>query len=99
MLEDGELSRDLSAAIKEAIVKTREAVGRKESGSCSVTLVIGLKLDGDSVEISTDIASKIPKAPRGKTVFFLDREGAITTQHPRQTDMFLEEVDGRSKRS
>lgn len=98
MLEDGELSRDLSAVIAESIAKTREAMGRKESGSCTVTLTIGMKIESDSVEISTDITNKVPKAPRGKTFFFLDQEDNITTEHPRQASMFPQDADERFSR-
>ena len=95
MLEDGELSRDLSKAIKEAIAKTREAAGARSSGSCSVTLTIGMKVDGGIVEFTTDIASKTPKASRGKTFFFLNGEGEITTENPQRPSMFPEDAASR----
>ena len=98
LLEDGDLARDLSAQIKEAIQKTREAVGKRETGSCSVTLKLGFKIDGDSVDIRTEISANIPKAPRGNSVFFLTRDGDISTQHPKQMGLPLDEDDERVSR-
>ena len=98
LLEDGDLARDLSAEIKSAIQKTREAVGHKQSGSCSVTLKLSFKIDGDSVDIKTAIDSSVPKAPRGNSVFFLTRDGDISTQHPKQMGLPLDEDDDRVSR-
>jgi hypothetical protein len=98
LLEDGDLSRDLSAQIIVAIQKTREAVGAKQTGACSVTLKLAFKVDGDSVEIATEISASIPKAPRGKTMFFLTREGDISTQHPKQYGMPFDDDDDKIER-
>ena len=56
LLEDGQLAKDFQEEIKSAITRTREAVGSRDAGSCSVSLKLSLKIDGDGVEIASEIS-------------------------------------------
>lgn len=92
LLEDGQLAKDFQEEIQTAITKTRDAVGGRASGSCSITLKLSLKIDGDGVEIASEISSNVPKPRRERTFLFVDKDGAVQTEHPRQINMFPEEV-------
>ena len=99
LLEDGELSRDLASEIKTTIQKTRIAVGERQSGVCSVTLKLSFNVDGDSVEIKSEISSTAPKARRSKSVMFLTKDGDLSTENSKQYRMeFEEDTEGRIHR-
>jgi hypothetical protein len=54
----------------------------------TVTLDIKLVVEAGTVEITAGISSKRPKAPRGKSFFWVLDDGSLSTEHPQQTDMF-----------
>lgn len=90
LLEDGQLSRDFVTEIQEAIVKTREAVGSRETGKCTVSMKLSMNVEGDGVTFTAEFSSSVPKAPREKTFLFVDKKGVVSTESLRQTSMFEE---------
>ena len=68
-----------------------------KSGSMTVTFTA--KLSGENgVEVATKVAIKEPKPDAGASFFYLDADGNLVRQNPRQRDMF-ESVDGGAGRS
>ncbi len=97
LLEDGQLAKDFKEEIQTAITKTREAVGVRASGSCSVSLTLKMDVDGDGVEFLAEFSSKIPKARREKTFLFLGEEGDVHTESQRPKTEFEEEQRRRGR--
>ena len=94
MLEDGELSCDLSNEISFVLDKLRDAAGPKSKAKGYVTLKLNFAVEGVSTEIDAEISSKTPKAKRGRSFFFVTDDG-LSTEHPKQLSIDLEDVSKR----
>jgi hypothetical protein len=93
-IEDGELHADLSRALQSLIAELHEsrAVGQsRATGKLSVTFDFVLA-DG-VVEVRADIASKTPKRPRGRSIFWVTPENNLTRRNPRQPDLPFRDVN------
>lgn len=90
VLEQGDLKSDLNAEIAKVVAKLHELSDdnpkRKFSGS--LTLKMKFSAENGMVTISNDIATTLPKIPRRSDIFWTTEEGALSTEHPAQTDMF-----------
>ena len=98
LLEDGELVCDLSNEISFVLDKLRDAAGPKSNAKGSVTLKLNFCVEGVSTEIDAEIASKTPKNKRGRSFFFVTEDG-LSTEHPKQLSMGLEDVSKRKSAS
>lgn len=90
VLEQGDLKSDLNDEIAKVVGKLHalsEEDPKKKWGG-SLTLKMKFKAENGMVTISNDIASVLPKAPRRMDVFWTTEEGALSTEHPAQHDMF-----------
>ncbi|TWD58141.1 hypothetical protein FB480_101896 [Agrobacterium vitis] len=89
-LEQGQLHKDLAEHIKDTIVKLQDLTGdsAKAKAKGSVTLKLDLSVQDGRIEFDATVTTKTPKPPRRSTVFFLTDEAEISTEHPRQRDMF-----------
>lgn len=90
VLEQGELKSDLNDEIAKVVTRLHELSedNPKKKFSGSLTLKMKLSVENGMVTISNDIASTLPKVPRRLDVFWSTEEGALSTEHPAQTDMF-----------
>lgn len=90
MLENGELAADLGRELTETLAKLKEVAGNrpKSSAKGSVTLKLSLEVEAGAVTIIADIDSKRPKPHRGSSFYWVTDDGALSTEHPQQTDMF-----------
>lgn len=95
MLEDGQLMRDFSASISDTLRTLREQAGARDSLKGSVTLVINLSVQGDTVEIEPTLSAKTPPPKRGKSFFWTIGDD-LSTEHPRQTNLF-EDVNAKGQ--
>lgn len=90
VLEQGDLKSDLNAEIAKVVAKLHELSDdnpkRKFSGS--LTLKMKFAAENGMVTISNDITSTLPKIPRRSDIFWTTEDGALSTEHPAQTDMF-----------
>jgi hypothetical protein len=94
MLENGDLANDLSNEISHVLEKLRDAAGPKGKAKGSVSLKLTFAVEGVSTEIDADIASKVPKLTRARSFFFVTDDG-LSTEHPKQMQMFPEDVTKR----
>ncbi len=94
LLEDGDLAADLSTEIQKVFQALRDQAGPKTSAKGSVTLTMNFEVEGVSMEVDASITSKIPKPKRGKSFFFVTDDG-LSTEHPKQANMFPEDVSRR----
>lgn len=66
-------------------------------GKLGLELVLSPRIDSDSgrvveVDIAYSIKVAEPQPNHGTTMFYVDKEGKLTRQDPRQSEMFEEEV-------
>lgn len=95
LLEDGDLNADFSAEITKVLEVLRDRAGPKQSAKGSVTLTLTFEVEGVQTEIDAKITSKTPDAPRGKSFFFITDAG-LSTEHPRQINMFPEDASRKA---
>lgn len=102
LLENGQFNPALSNEIGETLHKLSEMSEENPvqtfKGTTTVKLNFSVK-DG-MVTIGVDMDSKTPKRPRKNSVFWVVEDGALSTEHPRQHDMFatraVPEAPGRT---
>ncbi len=93
-VEDGELHADLTRALQSLIAELHEgrAAGvSRAAGKLAVTFDFVLA-DG-VVEVRADIASKTPKRPRGRSIFWVTPENNLSRRNPRQPDLPFRDVN------
>ena len=90
MLEGGELAAALSDDITETLAKLKGLSGDRPKNKVKgkVTLTLEFEVENGAVTVLAGIDTKVPKAPRGQSFYWLTDDGALSTEHPQQTDMF-----------
>ena len=88
ILEDGELVENLSDEAKRVRKLLYEAAGPKGKAKGSITLKLSFEVSGSSCEIEASVDVKVPKPKRGTSFFFVNQEGELLTEHPKQTSLF-----------
>ena len=91
----GELgSGDTCDVLSSDLAEVVNAV-KAHGGTGKVTLELTVKPNGaHGVSIADKITTKAPRADRGETLFFTDKEGGLHRRDPRQQDLPLREVGG-----
>lgn len=80
----GEFYDEASDALGELVAAVVEA---RAGGS--LTLKISVKPNGEnSVKVAAEHVSKLPKMPRGESLFFVQGTGDLVRNDPRQEEMF-----------
>ena len=89
VLEDGDFNAAVTSE-NEALLKVlRDLAPQKGKGvKGSLTIKIDYELVGNSLEVAGSVAAKAPKPQRGRSFYFLTAEGALSTEHPKQQNMF-----------
>ncbi|KGF71184.1 hypothetical protein LL06_00910 [Hoeflea sp. BAL378] len=98
-LEGGELNQSFSAEMAKVLqeLHTLSTEDVKKSHKGEVSLTISLAAENGTVQISADIKSKTPKRPRARTFYWITEQGALSTEHPQQTDMFSGPRDTKAR--
>lgn len=100
MLEGGELAQALSNDITETLAKLKdlgETMGRKSKVKGKVVLTLDFEVEQGAVTVQAGIDTKVPKAPRGSSFYWITDDGSISTEHPQQTDMFAGPREARQR--
>ena len=88
-LEDGRLHADLTKALDDAIGAIMEAANeRGGKPKAGIKLDLSLKLDDGLVEVTGEIKTTLPKADRGRSIFWTTPERNLSRSNPKQVDMF-----------
>jgi len=84
-VEDGQIHTELTDELRE-LVATLHNVGMETGGKAAgeMSIKLKLKLDGRSIDVVADIATKKPKMPRRRTTFFATEDNRLTRNDPRQ---------------
>lgn len=90
LLDRGNFERACDEALAEAF-RSLEALP-KEQGTAKITIDLTVAYDSGRVDIQPVIKSKLPEGQAfGRTPFWM-LDGALSTQHPNQTDMFIRDT-------
>lgn len=87
-LEEGELADAFRTELQETLSALSEAAGPKGKAKGHVTLKLNLDVAAGTVTITSDLTSKRPKEERRSSMYWVTEEGFLSTQHPKQHDMF-----------
>lgn len=89
VLERGDLNADLTAEITKVLAALQEAAPPKgKTVKGEVSLKLKFAMEGSSVRVESEFSSKTPKRPRGADFYFVTEDAALSTEHPKQTNMF-----------
>jgi hypothetical protein len=94
-LEEGQLHQELTEKIEhivELLNDTRAAVGG--CPKATITLKIGFKLEGETVDITGSFTTTEPKPVRMRTVLWTTPNNRLMTRNPRQGDLPLRDAGG-----
>jgi hypothetical protein len=90
MIDRGHLIRDSNEKLADVLgtlnALSAEAPKRKVKGK--VVLEVDIEVVNGVATISASVKAKKPEPERGSSLFWLTSEGALTTEHPQQVDMF-----------
>lgn len=90
MLENGKFNADLSDDIAKTLATllemSEQSEGHTFKGKTTIVLNFAVK-DGATI-IGAKFDSTTPERPRRNTMLFNLDDGTLSTEHPRQTDMF-----------
>lgn len=98
-LEDGEFLGDLNTSLQETIEALHERAGNKGKAKGSLTIKVDIEVANAMATIKSHFDAKTPKPERGSTVLFVTDDGELSTEHPRQHDMFIRDADERRRRA
>lgn len=90
MLEGGELAAALGNDITDTLAKLKELSGDRPKAKIKgkVTLTLDFEVEAGAVTVQAGIDTKVPKAPRGSSFYWVMDDGSLSTEHPQQQDMF-----------
>jgi hypothetical protein len=93
-LEGGQLASDMSDEIRETLAELKEAAGDrpKSKAKGEVRLTLKFVVEQGITTIEADITSKRPKPLRSSTVAWVLDDGSLSTEHPKQINMFPREA-------
>ena len=94
LMENGRFAPEFSEFIRNTLTQlhdqSEEQDGKLIKGSVSLQLNFSIK--DSMIEIATVMDAKVPKRPRRVSHFFIVDNGNLSTEHPKQHDMFVRPV-------
>lgn len=91
LLDGGKFEHACDEALTDAL-STLEALP-KEQGTAKLTIEITIAFDSGRVDVQPVLKAKLPEGQAfGRTPLWV-HEGALSTQHPSQIDMFVRSAD------
>lgn len=94
-LEGGTFAAKLRAEMNKVVKTLSDLSGEKGAATGSLTLKLKFVMKGQTVEITPDLASKLPAEKGMPETLFVTKSGELSDEHPRQMAMkFPREIDG-----
>ncbi len=85
----GALHGELTEALAELVLAVNE---HRTKGVLQLQVVVVPNNDGATVTVSDKIKLTMPEGDRGAAIFFVDDDGNLSRQNPRQIELPLREV-------
>ena len=95
LMNRGRLEEKIDAELQKAL-ETLEATPQQK-GKAKITLEITLDYDGGNISLSPRVRSKLPDEPDLPATNLWVVDGALSVQHPSQTDMFIRDAGADRK--
>lgn len=86
VVEHGDLNADLSAEIGKVLSALQDLCPPKGKVTGTVSVTMRLTVEGNTVSIEPSIDSKVPKKPRGSSMYFI-KDGKLSVEHPQQESL------------
>lgn len=96
LLNRGRFVEKLDDKLAEAMAELENVPGEK--GSATITLTITINSEGGRIDIKPTVKSKLPEEKGFNSTPFWAVDGALSVQHPSQTDMFIRDTDDARER-
>lgn len=96
LLNRGRFVEKLDDKLAEAMTELENVPGEK--GSATITLTITINSEGGRIDIKPNVKSKLPEEKGFNSTPFWAVDGALSVQHPSQTDMFIRDTDDARER-
>lgn len=91
-LEEGRLNATLSAEAEDLVRLLADAIESDRGAEGAITVTIKLKAFKGVIEASGDYKVKLPKQPRGRSIFHIAGGRFLSRKDPRQPDLPLRTV-------
>lgn len=87
--EDGDLHHALTEALQEIVTHLVDAhLNQGGKPKAGLTLKLNFKLDAGVLEVTGDFTTTLPKAARGRSIYWTLEGGQLSRSNPRQYAMF-----------
>lgn len=96
LLNRGRFVEKLDDHLSDAL-STLEALPN-EKGTATITVAITISFEGGRLDIKPTVKSKLPEEKAFSGTPFWAVDGALSVQHPSQTDMFVREAGDSRER-
>lgn len=95
-LEDGRMHTELTEQLTVALSEMHDAaLDRGGKAKSKISISIDLKLEDGVVEASGEFKVTLPKAARGRTIFWETPEGNLSRANPKQAELFRDVTSAR----
>jgi hypothetical protein len=92
-MEEGRFRRTLDESLEEMVERLHKH--QLDAGGVAkgrLTIALAVQYDGTHVMIAGEVATKLPKPVRGRSLFFRTPDNGLSTQHPKQLNLPLTDV-------
>ena len=97
LVSRGDKAAEISDDMNNLIRRLQDEAGPKGKAKGKVTIEIDLSVEGSSISIGMSHKIKEPPARKSETHMFVDADGNIITEHPKQIAMqFPHDVSDRA---
>ena len=90
---NGGLHGELSDALAELVNAAQET---QKPGTITLTVKVTPSKDGETVVVTDKLVSKLPEGDRGAAIFYVEGDGNLVRENPRQIKLPLGLVDTRT---
>lgn len=92
-IEEGQFNTDISNELQDLVRDLNERIGLGIKGVGTVTVTINLLANKGVIEVTGDFKVKVPKMPRGRSIFHIAGGRFLSRRDPRQPDLPLRAVE------
>ncbi|MTK12679.1 MAG: hypothetical protein F8N39_11520 [Clostridiaceae bacterium] len=92
-LDEGDLHHDLTNEISRIVAELNDA--RMEGANkpkAEMTIKLGFTLDGQTIDVTGDFATKLPRVKRERSVFWTTEKNRLSRSNPKQQTLPLKTV-------
>ncbi len=93
-LDDGGLHHDLTDALTEVVAALNDARAAGDGKpKASMAIKLSFALDGQTIDVTGDFTTKLPKVKRERSVFWTTAKNRLSRSNPKQQALPFKSVD------